>query len=150
MLKHSTQSGAHPHADRGTDLYETPAVAVQALMGAESLPQCIWESAAGRGAIVRKLRAAGHTVIASDLVDYGFPLDFAGDFLAQTKAPAGCECILTNPPFKIIDRFIDHALDLVPRVIILARLALLESVAAPRFSSTVASSASTSFAIGFR
>jgi hypothetical protein len=97
-------------------------------MDAEQLPRCIWEPAAGRGAIVQVLRDAGHTIITSDLVDYGFQLDFVGDFLAQTTAPSGCECILTNPPFKIVDRFIAHALDLCPRVIVLARLALLESV----------------------
>jgi hypothetical protein len=120
---------AHPYADRGADLYETPAVAVQALLRVESPPHCIWEPAAGRGAIVRELRAAGPAVIASDLIDYGFPLHFVGDFMAQTKAPAGCECVLTNPHYqrRILNPFIEHALDLSPRVILLARLALLES-----------------------
>jgi hypothetical protein len=66
-------------------------------------------------------------VIASDLIDYGFPLHFVGDFLLQTKTPIGCECILTNPPFQIIGEFVGHALNLAPRVIMLARLALLES-----------------------
>lgn len=128
MLKHSTQSGAHPHTDRGHDLYETPAVAVGALLRAESLPRIVWEPAAGRGAIVRVLRDHGHAAIASDLIPYDFPLDFVGDFLEQAIAPDGCECIVTNPPFKIIDPFIAHALDLCPRVIVLARLALLESI----------------------
>jgi hypothetical protein len=59
----------HPNAERGADLYETPAGAVQALLQAEAIPQHIWEPAAGRGAIVRELRTAGHTVIASDLHD---------------------------------------------------------------------------------
>jgi hypothetical protein len=127
MLKRATQPGRHPLTDRGADLYETPAAAVRALLRAESLPRRIWEPAAGRGAIVRELRAAGHAVVASDLADYG-GLDFVGDFLAQTSAPPGCQCILTNPPFRIIDRFVAHALDLAPQVIVLARLALLESV----------------------
>jgi hypothetical protein len=127
MTRHAVQPGTHTHADRGNDLYETPPCATQALMRAEQLPHCIWEPAAGRGAIVRELQAAGHAVITSDLIDYGSPLDFVGDFLAQATAPAGCECVLTNPPFKIVDHFIAHALDLVPRAIVLARLALLES-----------------------
>lgn len=125
--RHAVQPGTHSHADRGADLYETPTCATEALLRAEPLPRVIWENAAGRGAIVRPLRDRGHMVIASDLIDYGFPLDFVGDFLTQTIAPNGCECVLTNPPFKIVDRFIAHALDLVPRVIVLARLALLES-----------------------
>jgi hypothetical protein len=120
---HAVQSGAHPLADRGLELYETP----RALLEVEKLPHRIWEPAAGRGAIVNVLRDAGHAVIASDIFDYGFPLHFVGDFLEQTEAPAGCECILTNPPFGIIGDFIEHALDLSPRVIMLARLAFLES-----------------------
>jgi hypothetical protein len=47
--------------------------------------------------------------------------------MAQKKAPAGTELILTNPPFKIIGPFVRHALDLCPRVIVLGRLALLET-----------------------
>jgi hypothetical protein len=125
--RHATQPGTHSHADRGADLYETPACAVEALLLAEQLSHRIWEPAAGRGAIAHVLRDHGHTVVASDLIDYGFPLDFVADFLSQTIAPSGCECVLTNPPFKIADAFIAHALDLCPRVIVLARLALLES-----------------------
>jgi hypothetical protein len=105
---------------------KTPPCAIRALLEVENPPQLIWEPAAGKGAIASVLREAGHTVIASDLVNYGFPLDFVGDFLAQA-APSGCECIITNPPFQIIERFIAHALDLCPTVIVLARLALLES-----------------------
>src|SRR5262249_46930029 len=66
-----TGVGMHPYADRGVDLYETPAPAVRALLKEESLDGPIWEPACGPGAIVRVLRAAGHRVIATDLVDYG-------------------------------------------------------------------------------
>ncbi len=113
MARHSVQPGTHTHVDRGADLYETPACATEALLRAENIPHSVWECAAGRGAIVKVLRDREHTVIASDLVDYGFPLHFVGDFLAQTKAPAGCECILTNPPFRIVDRFIAPRAQLV-------------------------------------
>ena len=81
MLQHSTQSGRHSLAERGRDLYETPAVAVEALLRVEKLPHGIWEPAAGRGAIV------------------------------------------TNAPFRILDKFARHALDLAPRVYLLCRLA---------------------------
>jgi hypothetical protein len=128
MVNHSVQSGTHAMADRGLDLYETHPGAVRALLRAERLPDRIWEPAAGRGAIVNVLRDAGHAVIASDILDYGFPLHFVGDFLVQERVPARCQCILTNPPFGIIGPFIEHALALSPKVIMLARLALLESV----------------------
>ena len=126
MLSHAAQSGQHCHLDRGADLYETPPCAVEALLRVEQLPHWIWEPAAGRGAIVDVLRDRGHAVIASDIHDYGFPLHFVADFLATTKVPAGTECILTNPPFQIITEFAAHALDLCPRVIMLARLAFVE------------------------
>src|SRR5215470_2456420 len=90
-----------PLAERGHDLYETPAIAVHALMRVERLPQVIWEPAAGRGAIVQVLREAGHTVIAQDLIDYGRPDIRSGvDFLTETVAPVGVEAIVTNPPYK--------------------------------------------------
>jgi hypothetical protein len=127
-LSHTRQSGQHPHAERGLDLYETPLIAVEALLAVEKLPHWIWEPAAGRGAIVKVLRERGHAVIASDIFDYGFPLHFVGDFLAQTKAPVGCEAIVTNAPSKIIGKFTQHALDLAPRVYLLCRLAFLETV----------------------
>jgi hypothetical protein len=126
MLDMSSQSRRHTHAERGLDLYETPDVAVEALLRVERLPQRIWEPAAGKGAITRVLREHGHVVTASDVFDYG-GLDFVGDFLAQEQMPAGCEAIVTNPPFKIIEPFVRHALELSPLVIVLARLAFLES-----------------------
>jgi hypothetical protein len=42
-------------------------VAVHALLKVERLPRVIWEPAVGRGNIAEVLRAAGHTVISSDV-----------------------------------------------------------------------------------
>jgi hypothetical protein len=129
MVDHSAQSGRAPLADRGDDLYETPPEATHALLAVESLPHHLWEPAAGRGAIVKVLRAAGHEVIASDLVDYGEPTHFARrDFLFDQSAPEKCEAIITNPPYKLATEFAAHALNLCPKVIMLLRLAFLESV----------------------
>jgi len=114
-------------AERKDDLYETPAVATLALLRVERLPHRLWEPAAGRGAIVKVLRSAGHEVLASDLVDYGEPSHFSRrDFLFE-KLPDGCEAIVTNPPFKLAQQFVAHALDLCPFVVMLLRLAFLES-----------------------
>jgi hypothetical protein len=127
-IDHACQSGRHSLAERGLDLYETPAVAVEALLLAETLPLTIWEPAAGRGAIARVLRACGHTVVTSDIGDHGFPLDFVADFLTTVLSPKGCGAIVTNPPYQIATEFARHALDLAPRVCLLLRLAFLESV----------------------
>jgi hypothetical protein len=125
-LDHSCQVQRHPHAERGLDLYETPGVGTKALLRHEHLPRRLWEPAAGRGAIVNVLRAAGHEVIASDIHDYG-GLDFVRDFLTETAMPADCRCIVTNPPFQWVEPFVAHALELAPIVVMLLRLAFLES-----------------------
>ena len=122
----------HSQDVRGNDLYETSPAAVTALLRVEPLPRRIWEPAAGRGAIVNVLRAAGHEVLASDLVDYGDPTHFARrDFLMEHE-PDGCQAVVTNPPYKLAEAFVAHALDLCPRVVMLLRLAFLEVRASPR------------------
>ena len=125
---HAANAGRHRLADRHDDLYETPACAVEALLRVESLPYRIWEPACGPGAIVRVLRDAGHDVTATDLVDWNCPESESGvDFLMERRAPNGVEAIVTNPPYKLADAFVAHALELAPRVIMLLRLAFLES-----------------------
>jgi hypothetical protein len=127
-----TQSRRHPFAERGHDLYETDPRITQALLRVEPLPLHIWEPAAGRGAIVAVLREHGHKVVASDIADHGGP-PFTPpgylncDFLLERTAPAGCQCICTNPPYRLADQFVAHALELVPKVVMLLRLAFLES-----------------------
>jgi len=123
-LNLACQTGRHSNRDRGVDLYETPTPAVEALLRVEQLPHRIWEPACGRGAIVKVLRAAGHDVVASDLIDYGAGTGGV-DFLKTTIAPAAL--VLTNPPFKIAAQFAAHGLKLCPRVILLLRLAFYES-----------------------
>ena len=83
--------------------------------------------AAGPGAIVKVLRAAGHAVVASDIKDYGFALQFRRDFLLETRAPADTACVLTYPPYRLANQFVARSLELVPRVLMLLRLAFLES-----------------------
>lgn len=118
-----------PLSARKNDLYETPAVAVEALMRHELVPGTIWEPACGPGAIVRVLRAHSRTVYATDLVDYASPdQDESGwDFLLERQLPLGVEAIVTNPPFKNAEEFVAKALDLCPIVMMLLRLAFLES-----------------------
>lgn len=122
-------NAAHALSDRKDDCYETPPEAIHALMSVESLPEIIWEPACGPGAIVRLLRTAGKVVYATDLVDYESPdQDQSGwDFLMETQTPLGTQMILSNPPFKNAGEFVEKALDLCPRVIMLLRLAFMES-----------------------
>jgi hypothetical protein len=119
----------HPIADTGHQLYETPQCAVDALLRHEPLPFRIWEPCAGRGAISRVLSDRGYRVTAHDIMSYdGADHDIIGghDFFEHSKAPEGCGCIVTNPPFKDADQFVRRALELVPKVVVLLRLAALE------------------------
>jgi hypothetical protein len=63
----------HPHAERGLDLYETPAPAVHALLGVERFDGSIWEPACGPGAIVRVLRGTGHNRAAAHFLGAQHP-----------------------------------------------------------------------------
>jgi len=129
MLDHSCQVACHPLSERGDDAYMTPPCATEALLRHVTLPHRLWECACGDGTgILDPLRAAGHEVIGSDLVDYGRPDVFwRRDFLMERKVPDGCEGICTNPPFKLAAQFVAHALELSPLVVMLLRLAFLES-----------------------
>jgi hypothetical protein len=132
-LDHSCQVQRHPLSERGLDAYGTPPAAVKALLRVEKLPHTIWEPCSGRGNVASVLRHHGHAVVCSDVHEYdGFNLHFVGDFLKQTEMPAGVQAICTNPPYSLCARsapFVQHALDLAPTVILLMRLAFLESEA---------------------
>jgi methylase of polypeptide subunit release factors len=123
-LDHSAGSGRHRLAEHRADVYETPPEAVQALLRVERLPHRVWEPCCGPGSIVRVLRDAGHDVVAADLNDHGCPDSAARiDFLMERATPAGVDAVVTNPPYALAAEFVAHALGLVPRVVMLLRLA---------------------------
>lgn len=127
MLDHSCQVGRAPLVERRGDCYDTPPEAVHALLAVEQqLPHRIWEPACGTGNIVNVLRATGHDVIATDLNDRGCPdsLDRI-DFLLPIDVD--CDAIVTNPPFALAEHFVAVALERAPLVIMLLRLAFMES-----------------------
>src|SRR5215471_18386905 len=126
MLSARTVSMGNARAtlrERGHDVYETPPVAVEALLRVEVLPPHIWEPCCGSGRIVDVLRAHGHHVTATDLVPDRI------DFLMERRAPQGAEGTVTNPPYKLAAEFVRHGLALVPKVAMLLRLNFLESEA---------------------
>lgn len=129
MLDHSANAGRHALKDRKDDLYETPPVAVWALLAAENVPSHVWEPACGPGSIVQTLRVSGRKVTATDLVDYGCERSHSGiDFLMERCPPPGIEAIVTNPPYKLATEFVRHGLQIgVPIIYMLLRLAFLES-----------------------
>ena len=113
-------------AERGLDAYFTPPAPIWSLLALETVPHCIWEPAAGDGAIVRVLEAAGHLVIASDIADYGAGYPLAGYLTAPV--PPGVQGQVTNPPFGIAQKWVEKALGEVPFVALLLRLNFLQAV----------------------
>lgn len=86
------------------DLYETPHSIIGVLLAQlEGWPSetMIWEPCAGPGRLVVALDAAGFDVISSDITTGDDFFDQHGATITRT--------IVTNPPFKHIRRFIDHA-----------------------------------------
>lgn len=121
--------GSHSHAERGRDFNKTHRVAVDSIVSVEKdylRPTArVWEPACGDGAISKVLRLHGFTnVFSSDIEDRGYGK--VQDFLAPSKRTA--DIIITNPPFLLAHEFVDTALERAPIVIMLLRLAFLESM----------------------
>lgn len=110
-------------AERRDDFYETPAVAVEALLAVEDFVGAIWEPACGAGAIAEVLSEYGREVIATDLVDRGYGTSRV-DFLMESRLLA--PNVITNPPYKLADEFARHAVELgADKVALLLRLVWL-------------------------
>ena len=130
-----TQIGSSAHADHERekdDFYETPQSAVRNFLNCylkrdkEVLDNTIWECACGEGAISKVLEEYDLEVISSDVVDRGY--GERKDFLTSSSPYAKYD-ILTNPPFKLINQFLDKSFEIVNdgnRVIFLMRLLCLE------------------------
>lgn len=128
MLDKSAQSGRAPLAEHRDDFYASPPEAVRALLEVETFSGTIWEPACGDGAIVDVLRAAGHTVYATDLVERGCAdSESRVDFLFEQAPAFHVGAIVTNPPYALAKPFVAHAITLsIPKVAMLLRLAFLE------------------------
>jgi len=107
------------------DFYPTPRAATEAILDRETFAGGVWECACGDGAISKVLEDYGYYVVSTDLYDRRYGISNI-DFLKtkRLKAPN----IMTNPPFKLADDFVRHAIhDLkCQKLILLAKLAFLE------------------------
>lgn len=118
------------------DDFPTPPWATRALIehiiGPSNVAEktCL-EPACGRGYMVRPLREYFRSVNGSDAFDYGF----AGqrDFLRQPYGRGSFDWVITNPPFRLAEEFVEQSLSIARHgVAILARTVFLES--ASRYS----------------
>lgn len=119
------------------DWYVEPRWCVEALADALPLAQgsWVWDPCCGLGTIpsVFAERIGQHRVIATDIIDRGYP-GFAGEWDATSdfcpsNVPTGARVnIVANPPFAIAERIVRQALVLADhRVVILQQLSFLAS-----------------------
>ena len=94
-----------------TDYYATDPKALELLLELEEFSDNVWECACGGGHLCEVLKAHGHNVKASDLVNRGYPGTEVRSFFAFTEEDNdGRMDIVTNPPAKTAKQFIQHAL----------------------------------------
>lgn len=113
------------------NFYATDPKAVELLLEVEKFQRKIWEPACGEGHISKVLKAHGHTVLSSDLYNYGYgghDLDFLSPEMRDEMWGGD---IITNPPYKRAAEFVEQALRLVrsrAKVAMFLRLTFLEGV----------------------
>lgn len=137
------------------DAYNTPAWCVARLLEAVKLPLDRWwvEPAAGDGAIIKAARQARHKPrwvaleprpechqALRDLHTEGNPVLVDARTLGFLRwAPEGLNpgVIITNPPYRLADEFVRHALEVAPNahVVLLMQLSILGSGARAPFLS---------------
>lgn len=117
--------GASNHCDHDraeNDFYSTDPKALKIFLdklkkdGIE-LNHYVWECACGNGALSEVLINHGYDVWSTDLEDRGYGLP-GYNFLTCERLPFGKFDnikwdILTNPPYKYAQEFVEHAIDLV-------------------------------------
>ena len=133
-------SSAHALTSRQpNDYYATDPSALQGLrtaMARDGLALCknVWEPACGEGNLSIFLISQGYEVFATDLIDYNGNHTF--DFLSEGDNIKWCGDILTNPPYKLAQKFVEQSLNrtyIGKQVFMLLRIQFLEGQARNRF-----------------
>jgi len=108
--------GASNHSEeerQNEDYYATDPKAGELLLGLESFSLNIWECACGEGHLSKVFESAGHIVKSTDLIDRGFGKS-GTDFLSIDNTEWDGD-IITNPPYKYAQEFIEKALQIIPQ-----------------------------------
>ena len=106
--------GAHNNTEEPReehDFYATDPGAAKWLIELEELNHNIWECACGEGHLSKVFTQHNFNVKSTDLIDRGYG-EGGVNFLEQKEIWYGD--IVTNPPYRYAQEFIEHALTLVP------------------------------------
>ena len=124
--------GASNHKDgerQREDYYATEPKATKWLCRLEQFDGRILEPSCGEGHISEVLKAAGYDVVSRDLVDRGY--GEVADFLAIDNLAFDGN-IVTNPPYRYAQEFVEKALSIIPegkKVAMFLKLTFLEGQA---------------------
>lgn len=99
---------SHTAIREENDFYATHPEAMDKLLKYERFDLNIWEPACGEGNLSEVLKAHGHNVYSTDLIDRGYQ-DELMNFLETNNKWFGD--IITNPPFKYTNEFILKSLE---------------------------------------
>lgn len=118
-MKSSLMLGVNPETIRQSeDFYATNPKALVLFLDKLSedgigLNYKVWECAVGMGHLADVLLDYGYEVRATDIVDRGYPNTYVLDFLTVTEKWDGD--ILTNPPFKLAEKFLEKGIELLEK-----------------------------------
>lgn len=105
------EASNHTKDDREeNDYYATEPIATKLLLELEEFNIDIWECACGEGHISKVLMENNFNVKSTDLIDRNFGTPYI-DFLKSDDKWHGD--IITNPPYKYAQEFVEKALNLV-------------------------------------
>ena len=121
--------GASNHTEgerEENDYYATSPIAMELILEKESFDKDIWECASGGGHLSKVLRKHGYNVRCSDIIDRTGDTEIL-DFLTYKGTWNGD--VVTNPPYKYAQEFVEKALEIVPdgnKVAMYLKLTFLE------------------------
>lgn len=94
------------------EYYATDPKAIELLLDLEDFTnRPVWEPCCGQGHLSKVMDARGFTTVSTDLFDRGFGKTGV-DFLKTTKKNLNYH-IITNPPYKLAQAFIEHSLEIL-------------------------------------
>lgn len=109
------------------DYYATDPNALEFIIDKLDLADNVWECACGEGHLSKVLEKHGYNVKSTDLYNRGYGVGGV-DFLKEREQFDGD--ILTNPPYKYAQEFVEKALELTSgKVIMFLKIQFLESKA---------------------
>ena len=110
------------------DFYATDPLAMELLLKEEEFNKDIWECACGQLHLSKVLEEHGYTVRNSDLVQRVDNVEQL-DFLSEENKTKWHGDIITNPPFKFAQEFVEKSLELIEdgnKIAFFLRLQFLE------------------------